>query len=109
MALQRINWTQIDTLNVPSGSTVILGSILTPLDGVYTDVLFIADENGVLHNFFYYLSGYTPTTGVTGNFAVLTGDNIFHGSELIYGPVTIFSGLTVHKRSQQSQCQEVLL
>ena len=90
MALQRINWTQIDSSNVPSGSTVYLGSIPTPLDGVYTDVLFIADQEGVLHDFFYYLSGYTPYTGSTWGFAT-TGSNIFHGTEVIYGPLSVYT------------------
>ena len=37
MALQRINWTQIDSANVPSGATVNLGSLSTPIDGIYTE------------------------------------------------------------------------
>jgi hypothetical protein len=37
MPLQRINWTQIDSANVPSGSTVYIGSMTTPVDGVYTN------------------------------------------------------------------------
>ena len=36
MALQQINWTQIDTQNIPSGSTVTLASIETPFEAVYT-------------------------------------------------------------------------
>jgi len=67
MALQRINWTQIDTERVPSGKTVNLGSLLTPLDGVFTKKLSIGEEGNeeVLHDFFWYLSGYTPATGFT--------------------------------------------
>jgi hypothetical protein len=60
MALQRINWTQIDSSNVPSGTTVNLGSLLTSLDGVFTNELYI---EGI--NFFDYLTGYTPSTGIT--------------------------------------------
>jgi len=42
MALQQINWLQIDTANVPSGSIVDLGSILKPLHAVYAENLFIS-------------------------------------------------------------------
>lgn len=35
MALQQINWTQIDTQNIPSGSTVTLASIEYPFEAVY--------------------------------------------------------------------------
>lgn len=93
MALQKINWTQIDSANIPSGSTVNIGSLLTPVDGVYTNVLFIADELGDLHDFFYYLTGFT--SGATSNFAILTGNNIFHGVQTIDGPLIVYSGITV--------------
>jgi cytoskeletal protein CcmA (bactofilin family) len=35
MALQQINWTQIDTQNIPSGSTVTLASAEFPFESVY--------------------------------------------------------------------------
>jgi hypothetical protein len=57
MALQRINWTQIDTEHVPSGSTIDLGSLPSPLDAVHTDKLTII---GV--DFFDWLEGYTGST-----------------------------------------------
>jgi hypothetical protein len=83
MALQRINWTQIDTLNIPTGVTVNLGSLSTPLDGVTTDVLFI---QGV--DFFAWLQGYT---GGTVYYAVTNGPNIFEGSQTINGGLYINS------------------
>ena len=48
MALQKINWLQIDTTNVPSGSIIDLGSFDTPLhsihaDEVYCDGILICD------------------------------------------------------------------
>jgi len=67
MALQKINWTQIDSSVVPSGVTVNLGSNSTPLSGVYTKKLYIGEKDNEeeLHDFFWYLSGYTPATGYT--------------------------------------------
>ncbi len=44
MALQQINWDQINSEYVPSGSSVNLGSSSTPLTAVYTDDLIV---NGV--------------------------------------------------------------
>ena len=61
MALQKINWTQIDSEHVPSGSTVDIGQfgIPTSVDGVHTNELSIL---GV--DFFDYLIaiGYTGST-----------------------------------------------
>ena len=42
MALQKINWTQVDTENVPSGSTINLGSPSGSLNAVYADNLYIS-------------------------------------------------------------------
>ena len=42
MALQQINWLQIDTTNVPSGSVVDLGSVLKPLHAVYAENLYVS-------------------------------------------------------------------
>ena len=42
MALQQINWLQIDTANVPSGSIVDLGAISGALHAVYADNLFVS-------------------------------------------------------------------
>jgi hypothetical protein len=43
MALQQINWTQIDTSNVPSGSIIDLGAVSGALHAVYAENLY-ADE-----------------------------------------------------------------
>jgi hypothetical protein len=42
MALQQINWLQIDTTNVPSGSHIDLGAIDGELHAVYAENLFIS-------------------------------------------------------------------
>jgi hypothetical protein len=61
MALQRINWTQIDTEHVPSGSTVDIGMIIDPVHSVNTDNLSIQHID-----FFDYLNavGYTGVTPI---------------------------------------------
>lgn len=88
MPLQRINWTQIDSANVPSGSTVYIGSMSTPVDGVYTNKLFIGEQGNqdLLHDFFFYLSGYTGFTG----FATLS-TNVFNGDQMINGSVYVLN------------------
>jgi len=45
MSLRRIDWTQIDTSNVPSGHTVDIGQLETPIDGVYTKNLYISGSS----------------------------------------------------------------
>ncbi len=52
MALQQINWTQIDTANVPSGSIIDLGAISGPLHAVYAENLYLSGSNLI-----DYLSG----------------------------------------------------
>ncbi len=42
MPLQQINWTQIDSSNVPSGSIIDLGSSETPLHAVYAENLYLS-------------------------------------------------------------------
>ena len=44
MALQKINWTQIDTAVVPSGTTIDLGAISGPLHAVYAENLYISGQ-----------------------------------------------------------------
>ena len=41
MALQKINWTQIETVP-PSGTTVVLGSEYSPLEGIFTNDLSVS-------------------------------------------------------------------
>ena len=45
MALQRINWLQIDTATVPSGSEIDLGAISGPLHTGYFENLFISGQS----------------------------------------------------------------
>lgn len=98
MALQQINWLQIDTQNVPSGSEVTLGSAQYPFEAVYAKNL---DISGSL-----LLSGSLDTTGdlvVGGNLTVRgtttaiesnvvsIGDNVIelNGTEATFGGLLI--------------------
>ena len=45
MALQQINWAQIDTQNVPSGSSITLGASSGTLAGAHFDELYVGGEN----------------------------------------------------------------
>jgi len=42
MSLRRIDWTQIDTSDVPSGYTIDIGQLETPIDGVYAKNLYLS-------------------------------------------------------------------
>lgn len=44
MALQQINWSQIDTRNVPSGSQTDLGTISGSLHSIYADHIYISGQ-----------------------------------------------------------------
>jgi hypothetical protein len=44
MALQQINWLQIDTSNVPSGSVIDLGAVSGPLHAGYFENLYISGQ-----------------------------------------------------------------
>lgn len=98
MALQQINWLQIDTQNIPSGSEVTLGSAQYPFEAVYAKNL---DISGSL-----LLSGSLDTTGdlvVGGNLTVRgtttaiesnvvsIGDNVIelNGTEATFGGLLI--------------------
>lgn len=82
MALQRINWTQIDTEHVPSGSTIDIGALVGPVDAVHTDELSIL---GI--DFFEYLdavgyTGSTPNTIIVENNAGLRAEHHTTGTTL---------------------------
>jgi hypothetical protein len=68
MALQQINWIQIDTENIPSGSQVTLASSVRPFEWVYTKNIF---SSGAL-----VVSGTIDTTGNV----VIGGDLLVKGT-----------------------------
>jgi len=80
MALQKINWTQIDTLVIPVGETIQLGSPTDEFIDVYVEDIHIS---GV--SFFDYLqqlgyTGYTPTDLAVVPYSgieILTGKTLY--------------------------------
>ena len=112
MALQRINWLQIDTENVPSGSDVTLGSAQYPLDAVYTKNFGISGS--------LILTGSLNTTGnvvIGGNLTVkgtstaiesnvvTIGDNIVE----LNGTMGAFGGLLIKDPTSPNQISGSLL
>jgi cytoskeletal protein CcmA (bactofilin family) len=117
MALQKINWLQIDTATVPSGSVVDLGAVSGALHAVYADNLFISGQTlqqyiensgtAELNLYSASLKAAIETTGsnltVKGNLlvkgtttavnstTVSIGDNVIelNGSEAAYGGLMV--------------------
>lgn len=112
MALQRINWLQIDTENVPSGSDVTLGSAQYPFEAVYVKNFGISGS--------IILTGSLDTTGdvvVGGNLTVkgtttaiesnvvTIGDNIVE----LNGTMGAFGGLLIKDPTSPNQISGSLL
>lgn len=112
MALQQINWIQIDTENIPSGSLVTLASENHPFEWVYTKNLFTSGA--------FVVSGSLDTTGdvvVGGNLTVRgtttavdsnvvsIGDNIVE----LNGSMGAFGGLLIKDPTSPNQISGSLL
>jgi cytoskeletal protein CcmA (bactofilin family) len=112
MALQQINWLQIDTSNVPSGSLVTLASAEYPFEAVYTKNFGISGS--------LLLTGSLDTTGdvvIGGNLTVkgsttaidsnvvTIGDNIVE----LNGTMGAFGGLLIKDPTAPNQISGSLL
>ena len=86
MALQKINWTQIDTVP-PSGSTVVLGSESSPLEGIYVNNLDLSGSLVVGGNL--TVQG---TTTIIESTTISLGDNIIE----LNGMASSLAGLIVN-------------
>ncbi len=86
MALQKINWTQIDTQNVPTGTTIDLGMINKPLHAVYAENLYL--NNAPIST--SILSG--SIWNQTGSFFATTNDIQITGSLTLSGSFVIDGG-----------------
>jgi hypothetical protein len=94
MALQRINWTQIDTENVPSGSVIDLGSISGALHAVYAENLYISGQT--LQDIILGSDEINAYTASLKNAIELTGSNVtIQGDLLVKGTTTSISSTTV--------------
>ncbi len=87
MALQKINWTQIDSLNIPSGYTVNIGNPTGSVNNIYTDNLYIS---GVSIN---DIIGNNSIWSQTGSFYATTNDLQITGSLSISGSLNVTGGI----------------
>ena len=96
MALQQINWLQIDTSNVPSGSIIDLGAISGALHAVYADNLYISGQTlseVIAGSGTDELNLYTASLK---NAIELTGSNVtVKGNLLVKGTTTAIQSTTV--------------
>jgi hypothetical protein len=96
MALQQINWLQIDTANVPSGAVVDLGAISSSLHAVYADNLYVSGQtiaNIIAGSGTDALNQYTSSLNQA---LELTGSNLtVKGNLLVKGTTTAVNSTTV--------------
>ena len=86
MALQQINWLQIDTTNVPSGSQIDLGAVSGALHAVYADHLYVSGED-ILN--FLNLDDLNAFTSSVNDSLEFTGSNLtVKGNLLVKGTTT---------------------
>jgi hypothetical protein len=91
MALQRINWTQIDTTNVPSGSIIDIGAITGPLNAGYFENLYISGlsfndyigEVGGIDALNEYTSSLNQAIQLTGSNLTVMGNLVVKGTTTI--------------------------
>lgn len=94
MALQQINWTQIDTARVPSGSIIDLGSISGALHAVYADNLIISGQT--LEDIILGSDEINLYTASLKDAIELTGSNVtIKGDLLVKGTTTSINSTTV--------------
>jgi hypothetical protein len=112
MALQQINWLQIDTSNVPSGSSVTLASAEYPFEAVYTKNFGISGSlllTGSLETTEDVTIGGNlivkgTTTAIESN-VVTIGDNIVE----LNGSLGAFGGLIIKDPTSPNQISGSLL
>ena len=96
MALQQINWTQIDTSNVPSGSIIDLGAVSGSLHAVYADNLYVS---GLSLTDYINQAGTTEINLYTASLKdaiETTGSNLtVKGNLLVKGTTTAVNSTTV--------------
>lgn len=81
MALQKINWTQIDSINVPSGYTVDIGNITGSINAIYVDNIYMSGNP--IQDYF----GDASIWQQTGSFWSTTNDIQITGSLVVTGGI----------------------
>ena len=87
MALQKINWTQIDSLNIPSGYTVDIGNPSGSINALYADNIYLSGVS--IQNI---VSG-GSVFAKTGSFWATTNDLQITGSLKISGSLSVTGGI----------------
>lgn len=87
MALQKINWTQIDSLNIPSGYTVDIGNPTGSINALYADSIYLSGSP--IQDFF----GEGSIWQQTGSFWATTNDLQVTGSLSISGSLSVTGGI----------------
>ena len=98
MALQQINWLQIDTSNVPSGSTVNLGASDKALHGGYFENLFISGQTvqnligGVTDELNVFSASIKTALETTGSNLTVKGNLLVKGTTTAINSTTVAIG-----------------
>ena len=109
MALQRINWLQIDTSNVPSGSIVDLGASDKALHGGYFENLFISGQTvqnligGITDELNVFSASIKDALETTGSNLTVKGDLLVLGSTTSINSNTIQLGDNIIELNGNSQ------
>jgi hypothetical protein len=96
MGLQKINWTQIDTPNVPTGYTVDIGKINGPINAIYSNNIYLSgiSISDLYLNDGLFNNGILTLTSNSGNTIIVSGFTI-SGDYLLLSGGTINGDLTV--------------
>ena len=99
MALQQINWLQIDTATVPSGSVIDLGAISGSLHAVYADNLIISGqtlqqyiENSGTAQLNLYSASLKAAIETTGSNLTVKGNLLVKGTTTAVNSTTVAIG-----------------
>ena len=93
MALQQINWSQIDTRNVPSGSQTDLGTISGSLHSIYADHIYISGQ--LLSNsdeLNYWSASIKEAIETTGSNLTVKGNLLVKGTTTAVNSTTVSIG-----------------
>ena len=93
MALQQINWSQIDTTNVPSGSQIDLGAISGSLHSIYADHIYISGQ--LLSNsdeLNYWSASIKEAIETTGSNLTVKGNLLVKGTTTAVNSTTVSIG-----------------
>lgn len=93
MALQQINWSQIDTTNVPSGSQIDLGTITGSLHSIYADYIYVSGQLlGNSDQLNLYTASLKDAIETTGSNLTVKGNLLVKGTTTAINSTTVSIG-----------------